>query len=81
MVHMLGPGGCGGIRWGGEETQTKETPSSLCCIFYVYQPDSETYDVASVQEANETMGHVENCPWLLTGMLSPSLWSCPGTSF
>lgn len=70
---MLGPGGVAGVLCWGRNRQTKETPSSLCCIFYVYQPNSESSDVSPVRKAKETMGRVENRLWLLSGMLSPGL--------
>lgn len=55
------------MLWWERNRQTKETPSSplyfLCCI----SPNSEAWDVSSVQ-ARETIGQVENCLQLLTGM-------------
>lgn len=51
---MLGPG-LGVGRGGGEEANERDS------ILSVYQPNSETYDVASsVQEADEAMGQVDS---------------------
>lgn len=51
---MLGPG-LGVGREGGEEANERDS------ILSVYQPNSETYDVASsVQEADEAMGQVDS---------------------
>lgn len=55
---MLGPG-LGVGREGGEEANERD--SILSAVSSVYQPNSETYDVASsVQEADEAMGQVDS---------------------